>query len=676
MELPTWSYKVVEGNPIDLSFNVSNSKPGSRVTTARLHPVLNKLLEAKTSSVDLSTYETKELKPPSQFAEALREHIFNNMPLRLILLPDMELVGRDEVFRYITAKMGPIFDEELLFKMMEQIYLLGHQHVSDLNFPDMEEEDAREDPRKAIFQFLILKFARYAILSHTWLSTGEILYQHTLKKDRSSLEGPGFDKLNGFCRVAYRDHDITLAWIDTLCINKDSSVELDESIQSMYKWYQNSSICITYLGDTLSLDSMESDTWFKRGWTLQELLAPKIMKFYGREWTHLTFGEVRGNDKVNDEVQDIIYKVTGIPAKELVSFDPLTGSDVPTRMRWAASRKTTRGEDRAYSLMGIFGVNFSISYGEGAERAFFRLIEVLISSRHTFHIMQVLHWAKKAVSVKIHTSRLIPSEPECYNDPKFQVSEEQTSGTQTGPSLFPTLAEPMILTHLGLRVRLLLSYIPRNTIEIRGLVPIQDTNLRNGPFNIRLRVSENNCIKPFQTVLERRLPRIPAPAQLLDFYNNSKDVRTSHGSGSDLLSGQSSFFLGIYTFEENDYTNCVYLPLVAHAFLLVIPKPRNEFTVRDVTSKHFGPNSKIDTREVIKLSLQSVSEFTDRLGPESESSLRQRTVKRVGRFFKTPEIYGPHEIDGQQEIDGPQGCITIKGQLLEAMGMKVINVYL
>ncbi|KAF8191311.1 hypothetical protein BJ912DRAFT_902550 [Pholiota molesta] len=582
--------RILNDEPVPVHSRFAYFTHGSRVTKGRLYPELNILLQgslilyANHAKPDLDLDwlvliqnlnfperplpDTIRASIPKTLIEALREHAFNNMPLRLILLPQMELIGRNEYVNHIASRMS----------------------------------------------FLFQKYACYSILSHTWLPTGEIIYQDTLGKEWVNGKS-GVNKLKGFCGVTHRDHGITLAWIDTLCINKDSSAELDEAIQSMYKWYENSSICITYLRETISLVGMKSDGWFKRGWTLQELIAPKNMQFYGRDWTRLT-PSVWDNDKANPIIQEIIRSVTGIEAKELLSFDPLKGSGVLTRMRWAASRQTTRGEDRAYSLMGIFGVNFSISYGEGAERAFFRLIEAIISSRHTSHIIQVLHWAGAAISDRIHTSHLIPSKPECYVSENAEVN--------ASPDIIPTLLEPMVLTHLGLRARLLLIHV--HTV----VVPLDNQHYHHAPFYVNFGVmwAVRKHRGTLYIPLHKRFPQYPTTDSLFQFYH--PEIPTPCGS---------SFFLGIYTFKEDNDKGCIYLPLPSCAFLLGIPTPKSNFSLHDISSKHFEPTAKIDTRRIIQLGTKWFS--------------------------------GTHE-----PIDITAGFITIQKELLQGMGMKVVNAYL
>jgi hypothetical protein len=542
----------------------------------------------------------------------------------MIQLPEMKLIERSDVVTHIARKMVAI-DERVLFEMKKVVNILGRKpnpKPQDAE-SESEEEDIREDTSKAIFQFLFLRYARYAILSHTWLQTGEIIYSDTLKEGWLDIEGPGCQKLRGFCEVAHRDHDVTLAWMDTLCINKDSSAELDESIQSMYKWYQNSSVCITHLRLTTSLDDMKSDNWFRRGWTLQELVAPKNMQFYCADWTPLT-PTAGGNDKANPQIQEIIFSATGIDPKELVSFDPLTGSDIATRMSWAASRTTTRGEDRAYSLMGIFGVNLPISYGEGPERAFFRLIDAIISARHTSHIIQALNWAGKSVSDPIHTSRLIPSQPECYFLNADLADGYNLTATST---YFPNLSDPMVLTHLGLRVRLLLIRAESYSLE-------HDPKQTYGPFNITLKVQfPLFTFQTLEALLERRYSEIP------DKHSHIYHTRKPGRFGSSL-------YLGIYTFKEDDHQGCVDVPFSSFALILSIPNPYDNFTIHDLYSNHFEPSAKIDTRNVVQVP-------------------RIQTTSAASR---TPNLESA-DADGQK-FD------TIRKSDLAGMNMKLLNVYL
>ncbi|EEU38404.1 uncharacterized protein NECHADRAFT_91508 [Fusarium vanettenii 77-13-4] len=200
----------------------------------------------------------------------------------------------------------------------------------------------------------------YAILSHTWIEN-EVTFQEfpTLSRDDPRLE-----KTVGCCRQALQD-DLTYVWVDTFCIDKASSAELSEAINSMYKWYGDSAICYAYLSDVHP---------FKRGWTLQELLAPGCIKFFDSSW--ISIGQKPGPD---DDLSQKLSNITNISVAALRHEVDMDSISVSEKMSWAAERETTRSEDMAYSLLGIFSINMPLLYGEGGKRAFIRLQEEIIS---------------------------------------------------------------------------------------------------------------------------------------------------------------------------------------------------------------------------------------------------------------------------------------------------------
>ncbi|KAH8593057.1 heterokaryon incompatibility protein-domain-containing protein [Bisporella sp. PMI_857] len=214
----------------------------------------------------------------------------------------------------------------------------------------------------------------YAILSHTW-EGNEITFQDI--EGANVINDERCKKVRNTCTVA-ADHGFDYVWIDTCCIDKTSSAELSEAINSMYRWYQESGVCYAYLADVLSTaDDHQSmarsseflnSKWFTRGWTLQELIAPSIVIFFDQKWREIG---------TKSSLRQPISKITGIPDSILLGDDDLECASVAQRMSWASGRKTTRVEDRAYCLMGIFCVNMPLLYGEG-ERAFIRLQEEII----------------------------------------------------------------------------------------------------------------------------------------------------------------------------------------------------------------------------------------------------------------------------------------------------------
>ncbi|KAN0072346.1 hypothetical protein V8E54_009275 [Elaphomyces granulatus] len=221
---------------------------------------------------------------------------------------------------------------------------------------------------------------RYAILSHTW-GAQEISFKDMI--DGVDKTKPGYDKIR-FCGEQAKRDGLQHFWVDTCCIDKSSSTELHEAINSMFRWYRDAAKCYVYLTDvsrpTLDADGKSSQLpwestfrksrWFTRGWTLQELVAPVSVEFFSKEGVQL------GN---KESLERHIHDVTGIPVKALRGSS-LSDFSVPERMSWAEKRETTRKEDKAYSLLGIFNIYMPLIYGEGRENAFKRLREEIDKS--------------------------------------------------------------------------------------------------------------------------------------------------------------------------------------------------------------------------------------------------------------------------------------------------------
>ncbi|KAF9060473.1 heterokaryon incompatibility protein-domain-containing protein, partial [Rhodocollybia butyracea] len=223
------------------------------------------------------------------------------------------------------------------------------------------------------------KIPRYAILSHVW-GDEEVTFQDMQDPSkRKSMKG--WSKVVRACKLA-RSEDWEHIWIDTCCIDKSSSSELSEAINSMYNYYSKSEVCYAHLSDMQSDDVSQSFNlkfrmckWFTRGWTLQELIAPQTVFFFTNDWVKIG---------TKASLQETITEITGIPSEVLLSYADPNESSVAARMSWAAGRETTRVEDRAYSLMGMFSVHMPPIYGEG-EHAFIRLQEEImrVSDDHT-----------------------------------------------------------------------------------------------------------------------------------------------------------------------------------------------------------------------------------------------------------------------------------------------------
>jgi hypothetical protein len=208
----------------------------------------------------------------------------------------------------------------------------------------------------------------YAILSHRW-QDDEVSFQHI--QDGSGPRKKGYAKLKLCCDQAVKD-GYTHAWVDTCCIDKSSSAELTEAINSMFQWYQKAVVCYAYLFDVgkseiSPRENFAESAWWTRGWTLQELIAPSRVEFYSSTWNNL--GSKESLKRRISEITRIDIQALG--GKDLNSFS------IGKKMSWASKRTTTRVEDVAYSLLGIFQVNMPLLYGEG-NRAFKRLQEEII----------------------------------------------------------------------------------------------------------------------------------------------------------------------------------------------------------------------------------------------------------------------------------------------------------
>jgi len=95
----------------------------------------------------------------------------------------------------------------------------------------------------------------YAILSHTW-GLEEASYQDMM--NGRAKEKKGFAKIQACCKQALVE-GIEYAWVDTCCIDKTSSTELSEAINSMFQWYAASAVCYAYLSDVYYSLSEETE---------------------------------------------------------------------------------------------------------------------------------------------------------------------------------------------------------------------------------------------------------------------------------------------------------------------------------------------------------------------------------------------------------------------------------
>ncbi|CZT16396.1 related to beta transducin-like protein [Ramularia collo-cygni] len=226
------------------------------------------------------------------------------------------------------------------------------------------------------------KTPEYAILSHAWIQPNhhEVSLQDLRDTDwTEAKQKQGWNKIAYTMNQAKKD-GYEYVWIDTCCIDQRNPTELGTSINSMFEWYRDAAVCYAYLDDVDQgsgrpanvAEAFSKTKWITRGWTLQELIAPSAVIFYDSNWQYLTS---RRDSAL------VLSKVTQIDIEVLTTCDGhlrLDSFSIAKRMSWAAERETTRPEDRAYSLFGLFHITMLTQYGEGEQRAFFRLQEEIV----------------------------------------------------------------------------------------------------------------------------------------------------------------------------------------------------------------------------------------------------------------------------------------------------------
>ena len=368
---------------------------------------------------------------------AVRAHVFNKMPICLPAFDksgsNIQLIGRNKISTHILSGV--------LAKTAEPKFQSSWAAAESLSDVDnvITSMRYRHNRMKELLRKVIEKSVNYAILSHTWMrdTPGDVTFQDWATREHNPQ---GNMKIVKFCEVTAQNHNITLGWMDTVCINKDSSSELDESIRSMYNWYRGASVCITYLSGSANISNAHQDSWFTRGWTLQELLAPSHNVFYNGNWKRMASGG-------DAAMQLAIQQATGITSQELAQCWNGDISKIPLsrRMQMVCGRQVTREEDTSYSLLGILDVDISIAYGEGASRAFFRLVRELLNTKKN-----VIDLFNRNYD---YGERLLPSSLESYNyrNPCHDDPDGGTKLDQYQP------LEPIIPTNLGVRIPLLLA---------------------------------------------------------------------------------------------------------------------------------------------------------------------------------------------------------------------------
>ncbi|KAL1938511.1 hypothetical protein VTO73DRAFT_11534 [Trametes versicolor] len=328
----------------------------------------------------------------------------------------------------------------------------------------------------------------YAILSHVW-GTNEQTFQDLCsisERCKSTGENPRDlmgPKIKGCCLLAAQ-HGLLWIWIDTGCIDKTSSAELSEAINSMFQWYKQADVCYAYLADVpadIALEAVHSplrrSIWHTRGWTLQELIAPEVVVFLSRDWKVL-------GDKVH--LAPLLEQITNVPKAVLHHQIELSTVSVAQRMSWAAHRKTTRLEDEAYCLLGIFSINMPTLYGEG--RAAFRRLQEEIMQTSTD--LSLLAWGPRLSNYDM--PYWVPAPPRLVS---LVLNHEQSPfpvlPLATAPSAFdvpgrfitPTESSDLVATRQPLMRK-----ISRSISRKIGRKPQASWNKQTGPSGAFMRV--------------------------------------------------------------------------------------------------------------------------------------------------------------------------------------------
>ena len=320
----------------------------------------------------VATYRRKNLKSHAKtdrdgVKRLIGVAVYNTLgtlPTRLLDTLTGRLCGRDELMSD--------FDNSAQYKELLE---------SATNYHPPQHEYIRET---------VSSYFQYATLSHRWGSDEPVL-RDVQGRVIYKMELPhGIIKLQTFCAEA-SERGYRWAWSDTCCIDKESSAELQEAIGSMFRWYRRSSLTIVHLADVSDDGALSSSVWFERGWTLQELLAPRAMLFFTQDWS--PYRECSSsNHKEDSIVLAELEKVTNIARHHLTDFHPGT-DDARSRLQWASTRHTTRPEDMAYSLFGVFNLHLPVLYGEPKENALGRLLAEIISQSGD---LSVLDWVGEA----------------------------------------------------------------------------------------------------------------------------------------------------------------------------------------------------------------------------------------------------------------------------------------
>ncbi|KAI6003213.1 hypothetical protein F5J12DRAFT_166510 [Pisolithus orientalis] len=450
--------------------------------------------------------------------------------------------------------------------------------------------------RMELIHTVLSRYFQFVMLSHRW---GEAEPSFRDIEGRPIYDLPakgGFRKLQAFSAVAC-ERDYLWAWSDTCCIDRGNSAELEDAIGSMFAWYRRSALTIVYLSDVPDTGSFESSEWFTRGWTLLELLAPKHIQFYTQTWSpykNLT----SSNHKTDDSVLQELERATGIESEFLTNFSPGM-DDARWKLQWASQRRTTRPEDIAYSLFGIFDLHLPVLYGEPAENALGRLLAEIISRSGD---ISVLDWVGESspyhscFPVDITSYRMLPLPPPQTNvEGESAMNQQPTSfevlrklrGSLTTSALPQFVSRSLTSSNIGHRVsaarlRTPGLYAPNEAYDFHSLTRVPPPRFLNGRLILP-------CIAHRVTVVQ--LKRADPSAPRYTYKIHASGLRPLEIALPDKLENQvrlqgapqlvrpwHSKLLGpsanLDTVTEEQLVSILERPFNA---LLLIPLPHNEY---------------------------------------------------------------------------------------------------
>ncbi|KAF8553231.1 hypothetical protein OG21DRAFT_1269071 [Imleria badia] len=402
----------------------------------------------------VSTFETMLLKisqsPHPEICERRREYV-NAEQTKATIRASIENAIRESPLALINTNSGRLLDKS------EQACSFESQPVFRelISATTTHIDHARIDREVA-------EYYRYATFSHKW-EANEPLFEKVLRIVVYDLEESlTHNKLQMFCKIV-RDSGFHWAWSETCCINKADHFVLQEALLSMFKWYEGSDVTIVLLRGVRSPSKrgdLVKSTWNTRAWTLQEYHASKAVRFYTEDWKPYLDLDIP-NHKESPEIILEMEEATGVSARALMALRPGL-EDIREKLRLASTRQTTRVEDAAYSLLGIFSMSLGVVYGEG-DKALGRFLAQLLTSSGD---PSILSWTGRSGSfnsclpanITVFNQRLTTHMPLAVKSAEIDVIIARLRSSSLNStsimSLYDRLQELPVPLFVGQRMRL------------------------------------------------------------------------------------------------------------------------------------------------------------------------------------------------------------------------------